>query len=340
MRSVRALLFPVLLSVLCGGALACFDSCQPPFPPGNHIDKFRILAIQAEPPEIQPGERTQVSFLAVDPKGLIKASQVFPPTQCFRSGGLPDPSAVWVACLPGIGLGKASDQSCTDVSFLQGGSDGGIGSLDAGGRSFQILLPPCGSRSFWVAPQNYLDKVPKQKQEEGGEAVFVLAALRGKVRQISLKRVRISSKKKTVRNTNPRLISLSINNQPVSSCRPEDKEKCTVLRHPIDRSLSLRVVHDALRQDPLPTVKGKKPRKEDIVIEWFATDGEFSTRQTVLSGETPPRNSPFPTWSPTDYKGQKLPLNREVQIIALARDGRGGIDWLSTRIVLIAGNGS
>ena len=56
--------------LLAGAVLAlALSSCGPDFAPYWRIDKFRIMAIQAEPPTLEPGESTTLTALTHDPTG-------------------------------------------------------------------------------------------------------------------------------------------------------------------------------------------------------------------------------------------------------------------------------
>lgn len=337
MISIRRVYSIVFLCFCVGSLVACFDSCEPPFPPSSIVDKFRMLAIKAEPPEVSPGEQVTVSFVSISPDGLISNQAVFPPSQCFTQDGLADPSAIWVACLPNLNSSQ-ENAGCTDFSFLTNGGGGGDGGTpgipDAGGQSISILFPPCGGRAAWKAPADFLNTLPEQNKLTGAEAVLVLATTKEKQQQISIKRVRISGKPKAQQNTNPVLTGFFLNGKQVSSCRQDNVEDCTIQTFPADKPIALKVAVDPSRQDPLPATKVKPARKEDIQIRWYATAGEFSLTNTVISGQGADKNSPFPTWNPNDYKGLPLKAGITVQVIAIAKDNRGGVDWLSVRFKL------
>ncbi len=348
-KKIASLLLRALfLFGLCFGATGCFESCQPPFPPRSQIEKFRILAIQADPPEVTPGNAVKVSFLAVDQNGLVKPD-LFPPiTSCFRDAGVADPSAIWVACLPGLDGGSTGLSACGQlpgfgVSGIDGGviaADGGIpsgGGLPEGGtlpEQFQLFFPPCGPTSSWISPSDYLDPLPTDKQKAGSQALAVLATLFKGQRQISLKSILLSTRLSTEQNTNPRLTGMKVFGQSVTTCRPKAPEQCKATTVPALKKVDLSATLDPSRQDKLPPEKGKKERREDITITWFSTQGSFELRRTIRSGEDPPKHSPWPKWRPFDFKGQPLPVGQVVKIIAIARDSRGGVDWLSLTLRL------
>src|SRR5262249_9592829 len=85
---------------LCGG-------CGQDLPSASFIDKLRVLAVQAEPPEVAPGEMTHLRRLAVEPPV---------PSPDVDAGALQPISTLWLACRrpPGVarpppgGIGPAS----------------------------------------------------------------------------------------------------------------------------------------------------------------------------------------------------------------------------------------
>lgn len=335
-RKLGMLLLMISCSLL---GVACFDSCEPPFPPGNNVDKFRVLAIKAEPPEVSPGGRTQMSFLSATPEGLVVGKVTFPPSQCFGTNGLANPSAIWIACLPQK-AGSGSPVGCTDVSALGLGgggqdagspSDTGPGSIPEG---IQILFPPCGPLATWLVPQDALDGQSNKDKQKGLDAQVVLAATKGELNQISVKRVKLSTKPADQQNTNPRLTGFTINDLPVTSCRTEDPEKCEPHTYAANQRLVIKVTQDPKSQDPITDPNDPRQKREDFRVDWYATAGEFNLSSTFISGEEPPRDSPWPEWYPNDYKGADLKEGTELTIIAIARDLRGGTDWLAVRIKL------
>lgn len=321
---------------------SCFDSCQPPFPPSNQIDKFRILAIQVDPPEVTPGDPVKVKFLSVNESGLVKPSEFLDFTKCFVDGGPADPTAIWVGCLPGVGDDPQATNSCGQIpGFGPPASDGGTGGPSDGsfadgglGDQFQLFFPPCGGSSTWSTPSDYLDPLPSDKQKQGADALVVLATLFRGQQQVTLKKVRLSTKSKSQQNTNPRLTGMKINGKEAEACRPENANECNLVIVPAEKDVEVEAFLDPTRQDSLPPTDGGVAQNEDITIEWFATQGSFTLRRTLRSGANPPEHSPWPKWQPYDFTGKALPQGLEVQIIGIARDKRGGVDWLSLRIIL------
>ena len=76
------------LAVAAALALASLGACSNELPAASFIDKLRVLAVRAEPPEIAPGDATTLDYLAVEP-----------PLPQNDAGVVPSPlSAVWLAC--------------------------------------------------------------------------------------------------------------------------------------------------------------------------------------------------------------------------------------------------
>lgn len=340
-RFVRVIGFVSFLVLLVG----CVNQCEVPFPPSSFIDKMRILAIQADPPEVTPGQAVNLRFLAVDSKGIVPSAGLLPFPSCIADGGPADPSALWVGCLPGVGPVEDSSRSCTDFSFLGGAADGGSsdggadggGSADGGGgidpSKFQITSPPCGASVRWQTPAAYLEPLNAEEQAKGREAVMVLSARIQGLDQVSFKRVRLSKREPAKQNTNPRFLGATMGGMEVDCCDERNPAACKPHEIPADASVEIRVRIDPQSQDLLPTPLPDQPR-EDISVVWFTNAGEFNRQSTLLSGKNKPSDSPWPTWFPTDFQGKPLSEGTEATIVAVAQDFRGGIGWMVCRLRL------
>lgn len=78
-----------LLAVAAALSLATSGACSSDLPAASFIDKLRVLAVRAEPPEVTPAQpTTMLDYLAVEP-----------PLPQLDGGVAPSPlSAVWLAC--------------------------------------------------------------------------------------------------------------------------------------------------------------------------------------------------------------------------------------------------
>ena len=334
------------LAFLCLSTLGgCLTNCQPLFSPRSVIDKYRLLAIRAEPPEIGPGDTTRISMLTVTPDGTVKSSEYKPFPSCITDAGVADPSAFWIACLPGTGAVQTSDQACTQFPGVNtdGGDGGGVPTLptpgqDAGDSPFSLVLPPCGSNATWTAPKDYLSKLPKADQFKGREVLLVsLLTFKGK-QQTSLKRIKLSTKPKEQRNRNPVALSFQLKDKDVSTCTRGKPFGCDVLESPANVPIELKIRVDLKSRDTLPPNEQKelKQEEEDFRISWYATNGELDNSSTYLVGGKNPPAPQWPKWYPNTFEGKKLKEGDTIQLYALVSDYRGGIDWISIRIKLTA----
>ncbi len=119
--------------------------------PAWRIDKLRVLAVRAEPPEIAPGETATFQALVTDPDDTAGA-------------------IVWLACPPddngGVGLGCS-----IDPSFDFTGADPEA-LAEAGFIGFEPLLPP-----VYTAPADLLDGLDEFQQRDGEYVLVQIAVL-------------------------------------------------------------------------------------------------------------------------------------------------------------------
>lgn len=140
-------------------------ACGPDFKPASYVDKLRVLAVQADPPEIEPlpldgsaprmADRARLSSLVADPAGLGDPTRVI--------------TVVYLACTPDPLDPFGS--SCTQVAALRdpsqlgslfgsgaGGPPGGAGGAGggaggAGGAGAPTAIPPISLAGVEVCTQ-------------------------------------------------------------------------------------------------------------------------------------------------------------------------------------------
>ena len=99
----RATVFIVALAVL--GTTACLEDMDPI----SLVNKFRVLGIQAEPPEVKPGDGTVLRVLYHDPEER-QVTVVWLSCEGYLSPGSQDATDIAGACNPvapiGIGVGE------------------------------------------------------------------------------------------------------------------------------------------------------------------------------------------------------------------------------------------
>ena len=213
------LYFGIAATVLTLSFIGCAFNCDPAFPSSSIIDKYRVLAIKAEPAEPTPGQTVSFSFLSTDPKGFIvpKSYKTFPSCMPDSEGKFPDASAFWLVTLPKpgsgggggfgqIGGGGGADAGSPDgatpergggftipesFSSLPEGFSGLPEGGFPGGIPAGIAFPPCGTDIQWKIPNNAFDGVDKKTQFQGVNAIGTLRVNFGKQEQTTLKNVRV-----------------------------------------------------------------------------------------------------------------------------------------------------
>jgi hypothetical protein len=119
--------------------------------PAWKLDRLRVLAIQAEPPEIRPGEAAAFSGLIIDPQE--------------ESGAV-----VWLACPPDEeGAGGAGCAIDPNFDFTSATPDE---LADAGFIGFEPFLPP-----RFEAPDDSLDSLDEEDRAEGLQILVQTAVL-------------------------------------------------------------------------------------------------------------------------------------------------------------------
>ncbi|MCA2979403.1 MAG: IPT/TIG domain-containing protein [Myxococcaceae bacterium] len=301
MRRVRL----VVLTALS----ACTDAT---FAPETLVKDLRVLSVQAEPPEVAPGELSRLSVLKSD-----------------AAPGVPT-SVIWVGCEPDPqDLGRSA---CNDAEILlrptqitdypAGLQLLGFG-LSAGYRStpgvFEVLPPEDPVRRAGSVGQVLALVI--------GEDVDPLATgeqLRGYFERIeqkltpvvvALTRVLVSQKPAAERNRNPGIVALSIDGG----------------RHPVNGrvgvlpgqqvALTVAVPDDVRQTYTVRLSTGDVTRTEKVVGAWYSSGGRFGAeRFDTETGEAVTFTAPGSAAFPDD----PVPERRQGTLWLVVRDDRGG----------------
>ncbi|MCU0698615.1 MAG: IPT/TIG domain-containing protein [Myxococcaceae bacterium] len=296
-----------LMGVLVLGA--CTDA---KFAPETLVKDLRVLSIQAEPPEVGPGEVSRLSVLKSD-----------------AAPGVPT-SVIWVGCEPDPqDLGQSA---CNDAEILlrptqitdypPGLQLLGFG-LSAGYRSTTGVFDVLPSAD----PVRQAGSVGQVLSLVIGEDVDPLATgdkLRGYFERIeqkvtpvvvALTRVLVSEKPPAERNRNPGIVSLAI-----EGARHPVNGRVGVL--PGQRvSLAVTVPDDVRQTYTVKLSTGDVTRTEKVVGAWYSSHGRFSAeRFDTETGETVSFIAPGSTELPED----PVPERRQGTLWLVVRDDRGG----------------
>ncbi len=303
---------------IAAGLLLCLalGACSEPMAAISEIDKFRIMAVQVEPPEIRPGESATHRALFADPHGEGR-----------------EVTLLWATL-----LGELSEKS----------TDGSGGMLGTPGMTF-------GDDTYTVTvPADVLEGIPEETAElrattvvilcAGGvidlqsiEEVFAggdLSALTGDSDLLcqggdmltAFKQFRISNKGDDQRNTNPTIDWLKLDGNilnPVDEESPEGGEDIGVFTcTDVDKCLEGVPLAALLTENSYQTYELEQfgeveTVSDDPYISWFVTGGHFSNDRSrpVASNQT------FKvTWAPPLMGGT-------FTLWAVAHDLRGGTSW-------------
>lgn len=178
-----------LLSIL----LFVFWGCNEPMTPISSVDKFRIMAIQAEPPEVRPGGATTHRVLYADPKGKGRSINF-----------------IWLTCLGELTPSADLSQGCELIGFS-------AGEAGKGGDVYTVPYVPDNALANLQEGETYATATTILSACAGGEPPTAedIAALegfdsldslcQGGKHILAFKTFRISEATDENRNTNPKL---------------------------------------------------------------------------------------------------------------------------------------
>jgi len=260
------------------------------------VDRTRILAVRAEPPEIAPGEAALMQALVADAYDA--------PT---------DLNLVWLACLDGGDAGCATDLSGLDLE-----DPDPVALQEAGFIGFEPGFPP-----RYAAPADVLDDLSPEERLEGINVQTQLFAFpadaltEGAAEEIDFNEIEVGFKRLVVSeaktpNNNPRISGFTVDGLAVPDVVP------TIELSP-DQQYDFGVELDevlGLEEYLFVNSRGEvEERVEEPYVAWFATSGEVTEPVTLY---------PFleMTWTAPPEPGPG-------RLYAVVRDRRGGMAWLT-----------
>jgi hypothetical protein len=255
------------------------------------VDKTRILAVRADPPEIAPGE--SATFEALVPQPGVEDEWL----------------RIWFACPPedpgGIGFGCVLDFDATGT-----GTD-----LPDGMIGFEPGLSP-----FYMAEADLLDGIKDERELAEGLHVLVqiasipLELLESADGQFDFNEVEIGYKRlvvseATTPNKNPVIFEFVVERLSIphgSIVHVEAKQTYEIGTIIAENSIE---DYEYLNRDGVI-----ENRKEEPYVSWYSTGGTILEEYTLY---------PYPesTWTAPDKSGEAGVW------YAVVRDRRGGMDW-------------
>jgi len=222
----------------------CFlAGCDSPFPPSTLVERLRVLALRAEPPEVEITGATELTALVADPQGNGR-----------------ELSAAFAVCLVEIGTG-AADIPCP-----------GPGSYAIPGQGLQASLS-LPALAAWLQENGFpIDPGGGQLPESVPLVVgFEVRAGEESVRTVKRLTVRLAAT--AAPNLNPGLVGLESDGLELPGGTPlEVKTAAELPLHPLPAEDS----RQTYRRQGEDT-----DRVEDLLFSWFSTAGEFSDDRTV-----------------------------------------------------------
>jgi hypothetical protein len=269
--------------------------------PGWLIDRLRVLAIKAEPPEITPGEEARFEALVVDPKGV--------------SGAI-----VWIACEPddegntSYGCGLNADFDFTEATPEELAEAGFIG--------FEPLIP-----ARYLSRSDALDNLEGNERTEGVQVLIQIAVLPEEAMEegfeggaFDFNEVEVAYKRLIVSeaptpNHNPEIANFLIDGVPVDPdavVEVDPEQQYEVGAQLAEGTVELYTYED---EDG-----AQEEREEQPYIRWYTDAGDMLEDATLY---------PYldATW--------EAPAADAEQVAgtwwAVIRDRRGGISWGAQR---------
>ncbi len=319
----RAALLLALLSLI-----ACDDN----LPVASFIDKIRVLAVQAEPAEVTPGNATTLSALVVEPdRPQIATSPV---------------SYLWLACAEQPGATFATPCGLLDGKVL-GDHDGSApaacgatidGTLCTLGKSTTTTLAPAASL---VAIGAVLVTLVVADADDGAEGCL-LATARNKGLPTEPDRCVFAVKRVTVGggtqppNHNPAIDRLDLVDR--------DGAVRSLLENGVNVSPSLDANNLDVRDLRVQRSEASAEQHTDgtyeaLSLSWFTTGGRFQGARSTFDppgcdsqaacASSPPITTAVTQWQAPDATKAALQTAPDglMHLWVVLRDDRGGVGW-------------
>jgi len=261
--------------------------------PGWLADRPRLLAIQAEPPDLLPGERSALRALFADPSGELSSTLWI---------GCPEERASSFGCAPDPAL---FDPDATPADLAEAGLIG-----------FEPGFPPVAT-----APADYLDGLDARGLQRGRPyfvtAIGLPADADGDPDDLDFNSLRAGFKRIMVTgrepNRNPVIEALLLDGRPLPLDEPIQVDPGETLLFAVQ--LADGSIEDYDHLNPAGEIER---RTEALLAEWYASSGEIR-RATTLH--------PFlySDWIAPEESGS------EGSVWVVVKDRRGGLTWWHQR---------
>ncbi len=268
-------------NILLGMSLLFLFGCsQEKLQEYNRLEKIRVLALKADKPEATVGDTITITPLVSDFNGNGR-------TLTYSAESCSDP-----------GIAAGADPNCNGASSYQS-----LGTGAVTGLSSPTYTGSVNTISFTI-PSDVLNGKSVYEQANGVPYIFVYKITASDGAEIrTFKRIIVSIKSASLRNTNPTISNIYSNSDVLSSL-------------PGSR-VSLRAEYTSSSVESYTGVSSDGTvgtQTEKMITTWFVSEGSIQYYRT-LDTET---NSYEITFRP----------DKPVLIIAVLRDDRGGEDFM------------
>ena len=305
--------------------LVATAGCSNDLPAASFIDKLRVLAVQAESPEMAPGDTTALHVLAVEP--LVPS----------LDGGAPRPlTAVWLACA--LPAGTLTVEPCTIDSVIIGTDldasySAAADALAGGAASTEVLITVAVADNDAGALACIGDIANNNGLPTDPDHCVV-----------SLKRVVVSdpAQRTVAVNANPALASFYATT-PSGFAETLDDDGGVWQYAPGEDLAAWDVA--ALRAGDAAQMKADGTY-ESLTVSWFTTAGHLDGGRSIYlppgcddpaaCADQLPEDGADTTWfAPTQAQAAGfVDGNGLVRLWAVIRDDRGGVGWREGSLAL------
>jgi hypothetical protein len=272
--------------------LLLLAACAPePGPPDSLVDRPRVIAIKAIPPEVQPGVSASFQVLAVGPSGPLDSS-----------------SATWAVCRDPLPLTDTGTVAAACLGNLPAVAQGAGPSIATSSDACAIFGPvPSSTTRRPRNPDATGGFFQPVRVETSGVTAFAQERLICPLTQAPLV-VAADFQNRYVPNQNPAIASFEAS-APLDSVAKGARLQLTVTWDP--SSAEVFPVYDPVNQRLVDT-------PEVMSVTWYATGGLMAQDRTGPTGPSSSSN----VWTAPLGPGP-------VVLWAVLRDSRGGLDAAS-----------
>lgn len=296
------------------------QACAPEFDPYNELEGLRVLAVRAEPAQVQVGESTTLDAL-------------------YYNDTDEDITRTWSLCPwptdPNIGFECPVDQKLLDAAWRTAKLDGDALSLARGTAETASFVFPGTQEDAQALCRALAERIGSAATvlpdcDERWDWMVRLDARAGRARVDTVKSVTLLLTDDQIANRNPRLTGLSVEQK--GRREALSAQKPLELAVDGDHVLRVSVADDAAEMYRPVLVEGEPDRGEEreaLTFTWFVDAGSTDrTRSTYKDGVESLAKATKNEW----YAPERA---RDARIFVVVRDQRGGVDWREGLVRLV-----